>query len=143
MNLPHDYQATATAQTAGNVLLAVPHAAEITSDAPSEFGGPGDQWSPEDLLVAAVADCFVLSFRAIASMSKYEWTDLRCEVSGVLDKVDRDIQFTRFQLNVTLVIPADSDTERAERLLAKAESTCFITNSLKAETHLETLIRTA
>ncbi|MEE2825644.1 MAG: OsmC family protein [Planctomycetota bacterium] len=142
MNLPHDYQATATAQTTGNVVLAVPHAAEIASHAPSEFGGPGDQWSPEDLVVAAVADCFILSFRAIASMSKYDWRDLRCEVVGALDKVDRDIQFVRFQLKVTLVVPPESDIERAERLLAKAEATCFITNSLKAETHLETEIRT-
>ena len=143
MNLPHDYQASATAKTDGNVLLAVSHAAEIASHAPSEFGGPGDQWSPEDLLVAAVADCFVLSFRAIAAMSKFEWNDLRCEASGVLDKVERDIQFTRFQLKATLDIPDGGDSGRAQRLLEKAEATCFVTNSLKAETHLETEIRTA
>ncbi len=143
MNFPHNYQATATAQTSGNVRLAVAHADELSSDAPSEFGGPGDRWSPEDLLVGAVADCFVLSFRAIAAMSKYQWTDLQCEVSGVLDKVDRNIQFTSFQVKATLIIPEGSDTERAERLLAKAESTCFITNSLKAETHLDATVRTS
>ena len=142
MNFPHDYQATAAAGTDGNIALSVPHAGEIASHAPSEFGGPGDQWSPEDLLVGAVADCFVLSFRAISSMSKYDWSNLRCEVSGTLDKVDRNIQFTGFQLKATLVIPAGADASRAQRLLEKAEATCFITNSLKAETHLATDIQT-
>jgi hypothetical protein len=33
---------------------------------PREFDGRGNQWSPESLLAAALADCFVLSFRAVA-----------------------------------------------------------------------------
>ena len=37
----------------------------IESAPPKEFDGPGDQWSPEQLLTAAVADCFVLNFRTM------------------------------------------------------------------------------
>ena len=142
MNFPHHYQATATAETSGNVTVSAEHVSDLVSNAPKEFGGPGDQWSPEDLLVAAVADCFVLSFRAIAGMSKFEWVSIQCEVSGTLDKVERAIQFTEFSIKATLIISPDSDASRAQRLLEKAESTCFITNSLKAEPHLETDIQT-
>lgn len=143
MNLPHDYTASASANSAGNVTLSVDGLNSMESNAPKEFGGPGDQWSPEDLLVAAVADCFVLSFRAIAGMSKFEFTDVSASVTGKLDKVERDIQFTEISITANLTIPAGADESRAQRLLEKAEATCFITNSLKAEPHLETNITTA
>lgn len=137
MSFPHNYQVTANAQPEGTVRLNAAGLSELHSAPPQEFGGPGDQWSPEDLLVAAIADCFVLSFRAIAAMSKFSWHDLQCQVSGKLDKVERDIQFTAFTVQAHLKIPADADESRAQRLLEKAETSCFITNSLKAEPHLE------
>ena len=73
-------------------------------------------------------------------MSKFEWTSLKCTVDGTLDKVERDIQFTGIQVNAELVIPEGADADRAQKLLEKAEATCFITNSLKAEPHLEASI---
>lgn len=142
MNFPHHYSASATADVEGLVSLKGDGIPEMKSAAPKEFGGPGDQWSPEDLLAAAVADCFVLSFRAIAGMSKFEWTSIKCDVTGTLDKVDRAIQFTEFQVKAHLTIPAGADEEKAKKLLEKAENTCFITNSLKAEPHLEATITT-
>jgi organic hydroperoxide reductase OsmC/OhrA len=63
--------------------------ADLTTDVPREFGGPGDQWSPEALLIAAVADCFVLTFRAIATPSRVVWHALDCDATGKLERVDR------------------------------------------------------
>jgi peroxiredoxin-like protein len=140
---PHQYQASASAQPAGLVSLNGKDLPEIHSAPPTEFGGPGDQWSPEDLLMGAVADCFALSFRAIAAASKFEWIDLKAEVTGTLDKVERVIQFTELNLQAHLTVPAGADEARAQRLLEKAEQTCFITNSLKVEPHLETTIVSA
>jgi organic hydroperoxide reductase OsmC/OhrA len=136
-DLPHQYIVTADAQTAGNVTLSSTGSPDLPSAPPAEFGGPGDQWSPESLLVAAVADCFILSFRAIARASRFDWESLGCEVEGTLDRVDRVTQFTDFDVAATLTIPAGSDEDRARKLLEKAEHACLITNSLKAESHLE------
>ena len=63
---PHHYTADATGATSGSVTVSSPGAPEIATETPEQYGGPGDQWSPETMLVAAVADCFVLSFRAVA-----------------------------------------------------------------------------
>ena len=138
MNLPHQYSATGSANPTGNVVLSSGDLPSIQSAPPAEFGGPGDQWSPEDLLVAAVADCFVLSFRAIAAASKFEWNELTCSVTGTLDKVERAIQFTELTVHAKLSLSAEADQDRAQRLLEKAKQTCFVTNSLKAEQTLET-----
>ena len=81
---PHRYTITADSATAGNVRLASERLPDLASALPAEFGGPGDQWSPETLLVAAVGDCYVLTFRAVAAASKLAWTSLSCSVIGTL-----------------------------------------------------------
>ena len=56
------------------------------------------------------------------------------------DCVEFAIQFTEFAVSVELKVPAGADEARAQQLLEKAEATCFITNSLKADSHLKTNI---
>ena len=86
--------------------------------------------------MAAVGNCLVLSFRAIARASRFEWRSIECDASGLLDQVDRKIQITNIDNRVTLVVPTGSDAAKAEKLLEKAEQSCFISNSLTAEVHL-------
>lgn len=136
-DLPHHYSASATAAPEGNVLIKNPGLPDLVSAAPAQFGGPGDQWSPEDLLVAAVADCFILTFKAIARASQLGWDALDCEVEGTLDRVDRVTRFTAFQVRARLTAPPGTDSDKAERLLQKAEAACLITNSLSAPVHLD------
>jgi len=141
--LPHHYTVSASARTDGEITLESARLAPLASAAPSEFGGPGDRWSPETLLVAALADCFVLSFRAVAQASKLEWVSLRCEVEGTLDRVERVTQFTGFKVRASLRVPQGANSERARGLLEKAEKICLISNSLKAASHLETSVEVA
>ena len=140
-DFPHHYRVAATAADTGNVELNSEGVSTIASAPPIEFGGAGDQWSPESLLVAAVADCFVLSFRAIARASKLDWTSLNCDVVGVLDRVERKPQFTAFEVTAELVVPAGTDEAKAQRMLQKAEDACLITNSLIADSHLDATVR--
>ena len=142
-DFPHNYVVGASAEATGNVILSSEGVQDIPSVPPVEFGGPGGEWSPESLLVAAVADCFVLSFRAIARASRLEWDGLSISVDGTLDKVDGVTQFTGFHVVATLDVPADTSEAKAEKLLEKAEKVCLITNSLKADSTLETSIRIA
>ena len=142
-DLPHHYTVAASARSEGEIALESARLAPLASAAPAEFGGPGDRWSPETLLVAAVADCFVLSFRAVAQASKLEWVSLRCEVEGTLDRVERVTQFTGFDVRASLRVPPGANPERARGLLEKAEKICLISNSLKAASHLETSVEVA
>jgi peroxiredoxin-like protein len=140
---PHRYSVAAVASAAGEVTLESDRLLSLVSAPPVEFGGPGDRWSPETLLVAAIADCFVLTFRAIAGASKLPWTSLRCDVEGTLDRVERVIRFTGFLVRASLRVPAGTNEEQARRLLAKAEQSCLITNSLKGTSHLEAEVEAA
>lgn len=135
--LPHHYHVHARAAETGTVSLAAHGVPTLETAPPAEFGGPGDRWSPETLLVGAVADCFILTFRAVARASGIEWRSLECEVEGVLDRVERRTSFTEFRVKARLAVPEGVDLEKAQRALEKAEQGCLVTNSLRAPSHLE------
>jgi organic hydroperoxide reductase OsmC/OhrA len=135
---PHRYTATSAAgPEAGTDRVESPQLPALATAAPAAFGDPGDLWSPETLLTAAVADCFVLTFRAVAQASTLPWTALRCEAEGVLDRVDHETRFTAFHLRASLRVPPGTDVDRARDLLTRAERICLVTNSLHAATHLD------
>jgi peroxiredoxin-like protein len=140
-DLPHRYKAAAVAKAGTNVGVSSPGLVTLEAAGPAEFGGPGDLWSPETLLVGAVANCFILSFRAISRAARLEWHAISCDVEGVLDRVDRKLQFVAFTQRVLLEVPAAVDPEKARRLLEKAESSCLISNSLTASRELQAEIR--
>lgn len=137
---PHHYSAAATAEPTGSVEVKCPGVPALQTAPPAEFGGPGDQWSPEALLVSAISDCFILSFRAISRVGQLPWTDLVCETVGTLDRVERVTSFTHFVVDAKLKLPAGSDVEKAEKLLKKAKQSCLITQSLKAPCELKLTI---
>jgi len=139
-DFPHLYTVTAAGGVDGDVVLEGAALPPLRSDSPAEFGGPGDRWSPETLLVAAVADCFILSFRAIAKATKLPWDAIECAVSGTLDRVEKVTQFTGFQVRATLRVPAGTDEAKARAAMERAEHICLITNSLKAKAHLDATV---
>lgn len=130
---PHVYTAAASGRPEGTVALASPGLPEIATAPPPEFDGPGDVWSPEMLLCASIADCFVLSFRAIARASKLEWSELACRVEGILERVDGVAQFTHYRTFASLKVPSEPAGEKVRRLLERAEQICLISNSLRGE----------
>jgi organic hydroperoxide reductase OsmC/OhrA len=138
---PHRYVVSATAAPDGDVALRGPALPRLVSLPPAEFDGPGDRWSPETLVVAAVADCFVLTFRGIAKVSRLPWLSMTCEAAGTLDRVDHVTRFSRFDLQVSLDIPDGISEELARRLALRAEQTCLIANSLNAPSQVDVQIR--
>jgi len=140
-DLPHHYKVSATGGATGDVTVSADGLVDLTTQAPAEFGGPGDLWSPESLLSAAIADCFILSFRAIASASKFSFASLDVEVDALLDRVERKLIFTEIHITANLEVLSDADKAKAEKLLHMAEKSCLITNSLTATSHLQTQVQ--
>lgn len=133
---PHHYTVSASAEPDGEVAVASAGLEPLRTAPPVEFDGPGDRWSPETLLCGALADCFVLTFRAIARASALAWVTLDVEVVGTLEREGRNSRFTRFDIEARLRIVAEADREFAESALHKAEAGCLISNSLSGQRHL-------
>jgi len=125
------------------VTVSAPGVPPIETAPPPEFDGPGGVWSPETLLIAAVADCFILTFRAVARAARFEWIALDCRVEGTLERIEGQARFTDFATTVRLVVPAGADATQARRLLERAEHGCLVANSLRGKRALSTDVVTA
>lgn len=133
---PHHYQVRAHAGAEGDVTLASEGLPTFASGPPPQFGGRGDQWSPETLLVAAVVDCFILTFRAVARAGRLDWRALDARLQGRLDRVDHVTRFTGFTLHVALTVPPGTAHDAAYALLEKAEHGCLVSRSLNGPVQL-------
>jgi len=138
--LPHVYRAAAAAAPEGLITLTSPSLDDLSSAPPVEFDGPGGRWSPETLLLAALADCLSLTFRAVAKASRLEWTAIRCEVEGTLDRADKAMQFTRFDTVATITVPKGIEESAVRRAMEKSERNCIISSSLKAQSVVEVVV---
>ncbi|MGB7556760.1 MAG: OsmC family protein [Candidatus Korobacteraceae bacterium] len=116
----------------------------IRFSAPPEFMGEAGTWTPEHFFAAAIASCFVTTFKAIAEFSKFEFLSLQVEVEAILEKEEGGFSFTKVVLQPLLQIAAAADQERAIRLLEKAEHACLISRSVKSQIELqpEVIVRT-
>jgi len=110
--------------------------------APPEFQGTAGIWTPEHFLVAAVATCFVTTFRAIAEFSKFEINGLQVTAEGVLSKGEGGFKFTNIIVRPTLTVLREEDRERGLNLMDKAEHACLVSRSLNSEITLEPTVIT-
>lgn len=138
---PHRYVVRASGSESGNVQVSSSGLQDLETSAPPEFDGPEGFWSPESLLVAAVADCYVLSFRAVARASRLKWQSLAVGVEGVLDRVDGVTRFTAFTVKPELTLGSAEQEGLARTVLEKSERACLVTNSMKAASALEPVVR--
>ena len=132
---PHRY----TVHLADRQVLAPPRA-PIAAGPPPQFGGSDDVWSPEELLVAATLECLWTTFEAYArhdALAVQSWSGTGI---AVLDKGSPVPRFTSITLRVEMVV-AQSDVERARRLLQTAEQRCIISHALNVPVTLEPIVR--
>lgn len=105
---------------------------------PLEFpGGVEGIWSPEHLFVASVSSCFMTTFTAIAEFSKLAFESLEVKAVGIMAKQDGKFAMTEIILRPTLVITNEKYSDKANRILQKAEAACLITRSVKTSVKME------
>lgn len=101
---------------------------------PPEFpkGIPGI-WSPEHLFTAAVNSCLMTTFLSIAENSKLEFKSFRCRSKGKLEQVEGKFIMSEVILEPTVIIPDESQRDKALKILQKSESACLISNSVRSK----------
>lgn len=116
-----------------------PNAIHFT--APPAFGGLDGRWTPEDLLLCALASCYTTTFRAVAENSKFEYTDLQVEVDGDIRKADPGYNFSEIVIRANLTISQPEEQARAIKLLHKAETLCLVSRALSVQRKFEPIVQ--
>ena len=131
METKHSYRVVAW-WSSGRTGLAktdsAPNAIHFT--APPEFGGVEGRWTPESLLLCAIAGCFTTTFRAISERSNFDYADLEVQVEGSIEKVESGYAFTEIMIRPNLSITNAGEEERGMHLLRKVKALCLVTRAL-------------
>ncbi len=135
--LPHNYEARLVGGPEGYATVSAAGLPDLRIAPPADFDGPGDAWSPEHLLMAAVEACFMMTLRAIARAAKFTFVALEVPGEGTVERQDGATRFTTIVLRPRMTIPAGADREKALRLMEKSEKACLISASLNFSVRLE------
>jgi len=108
-----------------------PGGEEMVCAVPAEFEGPGGGFSPEDLYLGALSNCFVATFKVYAEHSKLQFEEVEVESSLVVDLDDRKRPVMK-EAEFLVKIRGASNVDRARLLAKKASESGFVLNSVKS-----------
>jgi peroxiredoxin-like protein len=135
--LPHQYEVQLTGSPEGYATSCARGLPDLRCNAPADFDGPGDAWSPEQLLLSAVTTCFLFTLRSVAKLSKFQFKALDLSAEGVVDRKQGVTRFTDIVLRPKLTVAAGTDRAQAVRIMEKAEKACLVSASLSTPVRLE------
>lgn len=116
---------------------------ELQGSADPTFRGDAALHNPEDLFLAAVAGCHMLSYLALCARRGIRVLGYEDRASGVLTLEGGGGRFTGIELRPVVTVAGGADVELAERLHETAHEQCFIANSVSVLIRCNPTIRKA
>jgi organic hydroperoxide reductase OsmC/OhrA len=103
----------------------------IVGSSDPHFRGDSSRYNPEELLLAALSACHMLSYLHQCAVAKIVVVDYRDSATGkMVETPDGGGHFTEVTLNPRVVVSRESNVETAEALHHKAHELCFIAKSV-------------
>jgi organic hydroperoxide reductase OsmC/OhrA len=112
----------------------------LTASASPAYKGDANKADPEDLLVAALSSCHMLSFLAIAAKKKLTVHSYRDDAVGFLENDMSDGKAGKLWISRVILRPKvaiDADAETLAQIHHLAHEACFIANSVKTHVSVE------
>ena len=107
---------------------------EIEASSAPDFIGDPNKSNPEELFVAALSSCHMLTFLALAAKMRFTVDEYIDHAKGELAKnEDGRMAMTQVTLHPKVVFSGEKqpDQEKIESIHEKAHRYCFIANSVK------------
>jgi peroxiredoxin-like protein len=116
---------------------------DIEISSPPEFKGEAGFWTPEEMFVASINLCTLLTFVAFAQHKGLEFEGYESAAEGVLENVEGKYRFTEVILHPHITVKSEADIERARELLDSAHKGCLVSNSITSAVKIFPDIRVA
>lgn len=108
---------------------------QVTTSAAPAYRGDGVHADPEDLLVAALSSCHMLSFLAICAKKKVTVKSYGDDAVGFLEGDKHKLWIARVILRPK--VECDAAPEKLAEIHHLAHEACFIANSVKTDVRVE------
>jgi organic hydroperoxide reductase OsmC/OhrA len=112
----------------------------ILSSADPHFRGSAARYNPEELLVAALSGCHLLSYLSDCARAGVVVVGYDDDSTGVMEMRDGKMRFTGVVLRPRVTVARGSDTAKALALHESAHEGCFIASSVNFPVHHEPTI---
>lgn len=113
----------------------------ILASAAAPFRGDAERWNPEEQLIAALAQCHLLSYLHVATAAGVVVQSYTDAATGTLQlNPDGSGSLVEVVLHPVVTISA-GDPATAQQLHAEANRLCFIANSVNFPVHHEPQLR--
>ncbi len=107
----------------------------LCSSDPS-FRGDNTRYNPEELLVASLSGCHMLSYLHLCAVSGIVVVEYSDNATGTMEQTpDGGGRFTEVTLHPQIIVTNESMIEKANELHHKANQLCFIANSCNFPVH--------
>jgi organic hydroperoxide reductase OsmC/OhrA len=116
---------------------------DIEIGSPPEFKGEAGVWAPEEMLVAALNACLMLTFVSFAQSKRLEFVAYESAAEGLLANVDGKYRIVEVSVRPIVVLKSEADIEAARTIMAEVKANCFISNSITADVKLAPQYRIA
>jgi organic hydroperoxide reductase OsmC/OhrA len=111
----------------------------IPGSAGVRFFGDDTRYNPEDLMLASLAECHLLTYLALATKAGIRLAELKIEVTGTLGTLDGKTRLIRATLIAHTRLSA-GDAEQAKALHTDAHEQCFMSNSVNFPIDVQPLV---
>ena len=118
--------------------VVAPGKPSIEASAARAFHGDASRWNPEEELIAALAQCHLLSYLYAATSAGVNVVGYADQTSGRLEvEPDGSGRIVEVVLRPVVTIAAGGDPEAAAALHSEAHRLCFVANSVSFPVSIE------
>ena len=115
----------------------------LRGSADAHFRGDGSLHNPEDLLVAALSACHLLSYLAQCSRAGIAVVAYDDDATGEMTLIDGKIRFREVMLRPRVAITDPARIDEAMALHERAHADCFIANSVNFPVRHDAIVTSA
>ncbi|ROR92460.1 OsmC family protein [Nocardioides aurantiacus] len=130
-----DYDRDVTLRAAGKP--------DLLGSADKPFRGDPSRWNPEELLLAALSQCHLLSYLHVAVTHGVVVTGYRDAATGSMEQQGIGGRFTEVVLHPEVTVADPAHLDLATRIHAEASAACFIAASVAFPVRHEPVTRSA
>lgn len=101
-----------------------------------EFGGPGGDTNPEELLTSAVAACYSITLGIVTKNRRLPVRSIEVDAEGRVDQEGVNYTFAAIVLRPRITVAEDATDAQIESVIDsahKAERYCVITNAVRGQ----------
>jgi len=114
---------------------------EVCVAAPPDFGGPHNDWSPEQLLAGAAGAGLMTSALYYLERAGVDLRSYMSNATVTIDKTGEGVAFTEVLVEISMAVADEGDMKKARNAVLCAEKTCPISKALQCQVRVHADVR--